>query len=388
MSPNNETASKRPLRVLHIAFTMNARGTETWLMNVLRHIDRTCFQMDFVTVKGEQGLYDDEIKSLGANLHPCTHSDNKLSFLKDLSKIIKEKGPYDIIHAHPYALSGLIMLIAKWYKIPVRIVHSHTDRRAVSNDRNPLRKTYIWLMKKLININATYKLAVSEASALSLFGENSKNLSIMHCGINIKPFRDNIEADIRTSFNIPKEKQIIGHIGGFNEEKNHQFLVAIFAELLTQNLNLHLLLIGDGPLRKNIEQQVSKLGLKNNVTFTGVQQNIVPFLKIMDVFAFPSHFEGLGLAVVEAQAAGLPVIASDFIPFEASVIPELMEFLPLSEEKEWKSAITKALNNKPISSEEALKRIKNSDFNIEQNIKALSTLYTQLCTSVDKEGIQ
>ena len=386
MSQNNEITSKRPLRVLHIAFTMKARGTETWLMNILRHVNRREFQMDFITVKGERGFYDEEIRSLGANLYPCTHPDQKFTFLKDLRKVIKEKGPYDIIHAHPYTISGLIMALAKWQKIAVRITHSHTDRREAVQDKSILRRIYICFMKKLILLFSTYRIAVSKSAALSLFGKNSKNLSIMHCGINLEPFENMEKEDVRTSFNIPKDRKIIGHIGGFNEEKNHQFLLSTFVSLLKSAPDLHLLLAGDGPLRQSIEQQTHDLNIQDHVTFVGIQRDIAPFLNIMDVFVFPSLFEGLGLALIEAQAAGVPVIASVHVPTEAVVIDCLVEFLPLGDADQWQESIVKILQKEPVSQSDALDRIKSSDFNIVRNIEELTALYKTLCTSHKRRG--
>lgn len=389
MSAANHSKELKPLRILHIAFTMHARGTETWLMNVLRRIDKSRFQLDFLTISGEEGIYDKEIKELGGNLYSCPHPDNKGAFLRELREVLEEKGPFDVVHAHPYTLSGLALMQAMRANIPVRIVHSHTDRRKVQRDKSWVRRAYICAMKKLIRKTATYGLAASKDAAVSLFGQNWKNdprWNVMYCGIDLKPFEQaKSKEQIRKDLNISNNAKVIGHVGSFHFEKNHEFILHLFEKMAKKDLKLHLLLVGDGPLKEGMEERVKNAGLEGRVTFTGARQDVPNLLNTMDVFVFPSLFEGLGLAVVEAQAAGLPCLVADTVPEEASIVDGAVQFLPIEEAQgKWKDEIKLALEAEGIDKQKALSQVKTSPFNIEHNVAMLSELYDTLSGRLEK----
>ncbi|HPF77748.1 MAG TPA: glycosyltransferase family 1 protein [Alphaproteobacteria bacterium] len=383
MASNDKTAKNTPIRVLHIAFTMHARGTETWLMNVLRRMDRRRIAMDFVTIVDEVGIYDDEIKALGGTLHACPHPQNRGAFLRAFREVLEKHGPYDIVHAHPYTMSGLILLQAARAGVPVRIVHSHTDRRKARRDKSIFKRIYAATMRRLIKRVATYGIAASKQAAEALFGpkwQNDKRWNVMYCGIDLKPFEKPPESDIRQKLGIAASAKIIGHVGSFHFEKNHDFLIRLFAEMAKKDLKLILLLVGDGPLRDKIQQDVIKLGLEDRVVFVGVTQHIPEFLSIMDVFLFPSLFEGLGLSLIEAQAAGLRCLASDAVPREAAVNGDLVTFMELGDDIDAWAKATKILleQNKP-DRQKSLEIVKKSEFNIDHNVTMLCSLYETLC---------
>ncbi|NQZ13716.1 MAG: glycosyltransferase family 1 protein [Alphaproteobacteria bacterium] len=389
MSAANHSKELKPLRILHIAFTMHARGTETWLMNVLRRIDRSRFQLDFLTINGEEGIYDKEIKELGGNLYSCPHPDNKGAFLRGLRQVLEEKGPFDAVHAHPYTMSGLALMQAMRTNIPVRIVHSHTDRRKASRDKSWVRRAYICAMKKLIKKTATYGLAASKDAAVSLFGQNWKNdprWNVMYCGIDLKPFeKPKSKEEVRQELGISNNAKVIGHVGSFHFEKNHEFTLHLFEKMAKKNLKLHLLLVGDGPLKESVEESVRNLGLEGRVTFTGARQDVPHLLNAMDVFVFPSLFEGLGLAVVEAQAAGLTCLVADTVPKEASIVDGSVQFLPIEEASgKWKDSIKAAIEAGVGDKKNALSQVKASPFNIEHNVTMLSELYDTLSNRLEK----
>lgn len=375
--------SQRPLRILHVAFTMHARGTETWLMNVLRRIDRTRFQLDFLTIKGEEGFYDKEIKALGGHLHACPHPDNKGAFLRGLKDILESNEPYDVIHAHPYTLSGLVLMQAARAKVPVRIVHSHTDRRKATRDKSFIKQFYIKGMKRLISKTATYGLAASVDAAQSLFGNkwsDDPRWNVMYCGIDLEPFKKMKSKQVmRKELGIPAKADVIGHVGGLNFEKNHEFLIDRFISLSKKNMRLHLLLVGDGPLKERLIDKVQTAGIEGRVTFTGTRSDIADVLSAIDLFVFPSLFEGLGLAVIEAQAAGLPCLVADTLPKEAEIVDGAVEFLPLDDsDATWEKTILERLNESGIDAERALAQIESSPFNIHHNVTMLMDLYETL----------
>lgn len=383
MTQKHQRGVSKPLRVLHIAFTMHARGTETWLMNVLRRIDKSRFQLDFLTIEGERGVYDPEIQALGGWLYSCPHPKNKGAFLRGLQEILEKEGPFDIIHAHPYTLSAIILMQAARAGIPVRIVHSHTDRRKAIRDKSILRRAYIFAMKRLIGRAATYGLAASDDAAISLFGkkwQQDPRWNVMHCGIDLEAFKNTqSKKRMRAALGIPQEAHVIGHVGSFHFEKNHAFLFHLFETMATRDLKLHLVLVGDGPLKEKLEDRVKTFNLEKRVIFTGVRDDVPDILKVMDVFVFPSLFEGLGLAIVEAQASGLPCLVADTVPQEASIVEGAVTFLPLENaEKQWIEAIEGSFKGKNIDDERALQQVQSSAFNIEHNVTMLMNLYETL----------
>lgn len=352
-------------------------------MNVLRRIDKSRFQLDFLTVEGERGVYDPEIKQLGGHLYSCPHPSNKGAFLRGLREVLEKNGPFDVIHAHPYTLSGLVLMQAARAGVPVRIVHSHTDRRKVRRDKSLFRRLYIAGMKKLIRRTATYGLAASQDAATSLFGtdwEKDPRWNVMYCGIDLAPFyKAQSKKQVRQSLGIPRDAHVMGYVGSFHFEKNHDFLFQLFEKMATRDLKLHLLLVGDGPLKKNYEERVKTLNLEGRVIFTGVRADVPDLLKAMDVFLFPSLFEGLGLAVVEAQAAGLPCIVADTVPKEADVVEGAVTFLPLENADEaWMAEIKNHFGAERIDAQRALDQVASSPFNIDHNVTMLMALYETL----------
>jgi len=196
----------------------------------------------------------------------------------------------------------------------------------------------------MIRRYATHGLAVSREAAAALFGaawRNEARYRLLFCGIDLTPFQAKVDPmAVRDDLAVPRDAFVIGHVGRFVSVKNHAFLIEIVAELVKTVPNVHLLLIGDGELLPAIEQQAARAGLAGRVTFAGARSEVPRLMRAMDVFAFPSHFEGLGLALVEAQAAGVPCIASDVIPEEADLIPQLIQRLSLAQSASvWAEAI-------------------------------------------------
>lgn len=385
---HKRTDHKTPIRVLHVAFTMHARGTETWLMNLLRRINRQDIAMDFVTIEDEVGVYDAEIKALGGALYACPHPNNKGAFLRAFRKLLEEQGPYDVVHAHPYTMSGPIMLQAARAGVPVRITHSHTDRRKVRRDKSWVRRFYKYITGVMIKRLSTYGIAASKGAAKSLFGKNwanDKRWNVMYCGIDLKPFammRD--KSEMKQELGIPAHSKVMGHVGSFHFEKNHDFIIRLFAHMAKKDLKLILVLVGDGPLMENIQEQVIALGLESRVILTGVRPDIADILNVMDAFIFPSLFEGMGLSLIEAQAAGIPCVASDAVPREAAVNDNLVSFLPVENAdglifEEWEKCIKNIFEMPEVDKQKALKIVQQSEFNIDHNAAMITALYQGLC---------
>jgi glycosyltransferase involved in cell wall biosynthesis len=370
------------MRILHVVHSMPRHGTETWLMNVLRNVDREKFQMDFLVHTMNIHPYDDEIRTLGSQILPCLYPSKPWIYSENFKQIARMFGPYDVIHSHIHHYSGFILKLAHQAGIPMRIAHSHSDSSIPQAQARLHRRAYFRLMRYWITRYATRGLAVSQQAALALFGprwQADSRWQVLQCGIDLKHFKLPVDClSIRTELGIPRDAFVVGHVGRFFEPKNHSFLINIFAEVSRKNPEVFLLLVGDGPLKASIEQKVARLGLTERVIFAGSRSDIPQImLGAMDVFLFPSLYEGLGLVLIEAQAAGLTCILSDVIPREADVIESLIYRLPLSgDASAWADTIISSLKNKQkFQKRNHFEEFKKTEFNILNGIKKLTEIY-------------
>lgn len=386
--PNKEQSLKiRPLKILNVVGSMNRGGIETWLMHVLRNIDRNLFQMDFMVHTLKSCDYDDEIRSLGCRIisSPYLPHPSKLwwTYAENFRQILQQYGAYDVVHSHVHYFDGQILRIAKQAGVPVRISHSHNDTSVVSQ-AGWKKRFYSVLMNSLISRHATIGLACSQQAAVDLFGKNWQNdrrWQILYCGLDMSPFQEPVDpVEVRSELGIPQDAFVIGHVGRFESQKNHHFLVKIFAEIARRESKICLLLVGNGSLRSQIERELAQLSLTDKVILTGVRPDVPRImLGAMDAFVFPSLYEGLGLVLIEAQAAGLPCVLSDVVPEAADVVKPLLSRLSLSQSaSQWADVILAQKNEAfKIEQSAALSMIKhNSPFSIETSAKSLTDIYS------------
>lgn len=317
------------IKVLHFVSTPAIwSGVMSVIMNYYRHIDRTKVQFDFLCFAPCEESYEAEIDSLGGTVW-WIPKPNTIAALKDLGKFLKEHGnEYAWFHNHEVYLSFMLQPMAKKYGIKNFIVHSHatkySDRRAAA-----LRNG---ILCKAIRFMNCRKFACSTEAGKFLFGEREfkKNtVYILHNAIDTKRFTFNTEQRTRSRTQLNWEDCfIIGHVGRFVPQKNHLFLLHVYAGVLKGCPDVRLLLIGDGPQREEMEQECSRLGIQDFVCIAGQQPQIERFYPAMDLLVLPSIFEGIGVALLEAQASGLHCLASDQVPREAAVT-ENVQFLPL-----------------------------------------------------------
>ncbi len=360
---------------------MDRGGAETWLMHVLRNIDREKYHFDFLVSRPEPCAYDDEIRSLGSKIIVCPQPQKLIQYASRFMRLVKKNGTYDVIHSHVHHYSGFTLLLAKLLGIKGRIAHSHNDTRVVETKRGFARKAYLKIMENMLQQFATHGFACSEDAGSDLYGRKWKQDArwiCLYCGIDFSPFRSEInETSRRKALGISEDAVVVGHVGRFSEQKNHHFLIDIFAAFCKKEPHANLLLVGDGKLRKDIEKQVCKLNLSDKVIFAGVRPDVPELMKdIMDIFLFPSLYEGLGLVLVEAQATGMPCVISDVIPNEADIINERIRRLSLTASAdEWADVVSDLLKEQPkkaLSGEE-FKRLKR--FDIAESIKGLLEVY-------------
>lgn len=324
-----------PLRILHVVGGMNRGGAETWLMHVLRNTDRKRYQMDFLVHTVEKCAYDDEIRSLGSSIIPCENPSRLTRYVRRFRRILRDRGPYDVVHSHVHHFSGVTLWAAAREKVPGRIAHSHSNTHRIEVGAGLARQTYLKVMEAAISRYATGGIGCSHGAAGSLFGtdwQEDARHQIIYCGIDPVAFRQQVDATtLRREMGISEDVFVIGHVGRFTPVKNHDFIVDIAAALVQERKDVHFLLVGDGPLRPTIERKVESLGLTRHFTFTGMRDD-VPRLMMgaIDLFVMPSVYEGLPLVGIEAQAAGVPLLLSDGVTDELDLAPCQVRRLSLS----------------------------------------------------------
>lgn len=370
-------------RVLHTLTWMNRGGVETWLMHVLRNCDRSRIQMDFMVRSDQQGDFDHEIRELGSNIIYCPLTPSRIfsDFSRQFKRVITRYGPYDVVHSHLRAYSGWILYLAHQAGVSGRIAHSHNDISRLRTSDSLLQRLYMQPNVALINRHATSLLACSEVAGIGLFGPSwphDPRAEVIPYGVDLEPFSEDVDQDlVRAELGIPTDAFVVGHVGRFYPQKNHLFLLEIAREILTREPRMHLLLVGDGPLRSDIEKRAHELGLSDNLTMTGVRSDIPRVMKgAMNVFLFPSKFEGLGIVLIEAQASGLPCVFSDVVPDEAEVIPSLVHRMELSQSSaKWAEKVMLAYGVDGMCQTVSYHTMMQSPYNITTSAANLLKLY-------------
>lgn len=317
-------------RILQITAGLYRNGTETFIMNVFRNIDRSQVTFDFLLLNHTDDGYEQEAKELGAELHFYpSRTKNIFKYRRFLHKFFKQNaGKYDAVHFNGNSFTELYPVkVARKYGIPIRIVHSHNS--STSGWHNRMLHN---LNRKKLGHTATHYLACSEAAREWGFkGSDVYSKSrIIPNGIYMEAYTFNpiLRRKKREEFNIAEDAFVICNTGAFRAVKNHPTLIRIFKEIKAKEINAKLLLCGAGDTEQRIKEMVRDEGLEDSVIFLGLRSDIGAVLSASDVMVFPSFYEGLPFALIEAQANQLPVIASDTIPSEIKLSDNIC-FLPL-----------------------------------------------------------
>jgi glycosyltransferase involved in cell wall biosynthesis len=370
------------MRVLHVLGAMSRGGAETWLMHVLRNIDRSLFSFDFMVHTTQPAAYDEEVRRFGSRIITCPNHKRLLIYGRQIKAILHKNGPYDAIHSHVHHFSGWVLKLAREAGVPVRVAHSHSDTRLLDSKGSVIRKMYLRLMRRWIGQHATAGVAVSEEAGLALWGWNWRRdprWRILYCGIDLRPYHSNVNKHaVREEFGIPKDAYVIGNVGRFDPPKNHKFILKTFDVVLRQRPNVWLLLVGGGRLRDDLEREVRSRSIGDRVVFAGVREDVPRVLVgALDAFLFPSLNEGLPIAVIEAQAAGLRCLCADNVTREVAIVPGAVEFLPLSFGPQvWADRILRLLDAPHLDARDARAHVADSPFSIERSMASLCRLYS------------
>lgn len=366
-----------PIRILHVVTYMGRGGLETMLMNYYRHIDRNKVQFDFLVHRDFEADYDQEIEELGGRIYRVSRLIPwSKKYRLELKKFFQTHPEYKIVHVHQDCLSSVALQCAKECGVTHRIAHSHSSNQD-KNIKYLIKKHYM----KQIPMYATDLFACGEEAGEWMF--RTTEFLVLNNAIDTKKYIYNSEKaeKSRESFGILRDAYVVGHVGRFAATKNHEFLVKVFVQLQKKEVNARLLLVGDGELHEQIEKQVKDLGVADKVIFTGVRSDVEELLQAMDVFVFPSIYEGLPVSLIEAQAAGLPCVISDKVPLEC-IKTDLVQQISLDVDmKEWTQRILSVKNQ---ARKNYSKEIENAGFDIVSNAKWLEDYYIGLLSDEKK----
>jgi glycosyltransferase involved in cell wall biosynthesis len=338
--------------------------------------------MDFVVQTSQPGLFDQQVRELGALIHVCPVTPNPWAFHTRFRTLLRNSGPYDAVHSHVHHFSGYVLRIAAGENIRTRIAHCHSDTRVKERAEGLARKVYLRLTARMVQRYATLGFACSRPAAADLFGpawESDRRWHVLYCGIDLAPFQRPADPAMRLALGIPATALVIGHVGRFVPSKNHFHLLSVMADLLRVRPASYLVLVGSGPLQSDVTRALHRLGIHDRVLLLGDRPDVPQLMmSVMDVFVLPSYFEGLGLVALEAQAAGLPCILADTIPADVDVSPQLIHRLPLtSPTADWVNAILHAprATQRPAAAAHALAALAAGPFNIANSVSRLTSFY-------------
>ncbi|WP_295084256.1 glycosyltransferase family 1 protein [Ruminococcus sp.] len=364
-----------PIRVAHVIGKLNAAGVEAVVNNYYRNIDHSKFQFDYIIDSDGECKPPQELIDLGARYFVVPPYQKLPQHIKALTKIFRDN-KYQIVHSGMNTLAPISMFCAWRAGVPVRINHNHSTAGKGETKRNILK----YMLRPFAKCFATHFAACSKYAGEWLFGKRmmqDKTVTVFNNAIDVKKFSFNsvVRNEVRKEIGI-EDKYVIGHVGRFCFQKNHEFLIDIFKAVHETDSNAMLLLVGIGDLQKQIKEKVKNYGLEDSVIFLGVRKDVDRLYQAMDIFVLPSHYEGLPVVGVEAQAAGLPCLLSDQMTKETVILPET-KMMPLTVgAKKWAWQIVKMQRTKRRNTTEDIRK---AGFDIGLAANELEIYYDKLC---------
>lgn len=367
------------IKVLYFVDRMLRGGIQTFVIENMKHIDKEKIQIDYLLLDdGKKYELEDTLKEMGSNVYKLDgvwlrKPTDYFNYLKKIDSFFKEHHNYKVVHLHSSSKNFYILKSAKKYGIPVRIAHSHNIG---FQSKSKIQILIGNLCKPLLKRYATDYFACSKIAGKWLFGNkevNKNNVKVIHNAVDLEKFKYNEEKrnQLRKELNI-EDKIVIGHVGRFTQQKNHMFLIDIFYEIYKKNNNYVMLLIGAGEKEKQIKDRVQNLGIERNVLFLGFKDNVNDYMSCMDIFLFPSSYEGLGIVLIEAQATGMKCFTSkDVVPKEAQVT-KLLKYISLNDSPDkWANEILSV----DIRRENVTNEIKKKGYDLQDIAKELEKFY-------------
>ena len=360
-------------KVLLIIGKLYIGGAERVARDIGYYADPEKYEMHYLVFEDDIGAYEPELEQKGCKIiHMPSPGENHMAYYRALSRLIRQE-KYDVIHSHTMFSSGWAMVAGKLCGVPIRICHSHSIRG--NEKRGTLKNLYERTMRRIILSFATHYVACGKTAGQWLYGQkvfDEQGILILN-GIGLQKFAYDPEkrSQIRRELGL-EEHFLIGHVGHLAQVKNQSHLLTLMDRILQRRPDARLLLLGEGPDRSVLENMAARLGLEDKVIMPGNVPNVYEYLSAMDVFAFPSFYEGTPLATIEAQANGLPCVISDRIPPDVH-LTDLITVLPLENaENRWVEAICASRRNMP---ETYLARMKGTEFDLTNMLHRIYALY-------------
>lgn len=367
---------EEPIRVASVIGRYIGGGVEAVTINYYRNIDKNKVQLDFICDEDSTNIPYEEIERMGGKVIIIPSYSKPFKYHKALKRVLKE-GNYKIIHSNINTLSVFSLFAAKCAGVPVRIAHSHSTTNKKEKKKNLMKQ----ILRPFSKVFATDYMCCSELAGRWLFGNkeyDKGNVYLLNNAIDLDKFKYNesLRKNKRKELGIKDDTLVIGHIGRFVAQKNHDFLIDIFNEIHKKNNNSILLLAGQGPLMEDIKNKVKELNLEDSVKFLGQRNDANELYQAFDVFLLPSLYEGLPVVGVEAQAAGLLCYLSDDMTKETKVL-DITKFMSLNNTpEEWANNILDDV--KKYKRIDTSKEMTAKNFNIKEEAKKLEEYYLNL----------
>ena len=364
---------EEPIRIAQIIGKWLGGGVEAVVMNYYRHIDHSKVQFDFICDDDSTNIPYDEIEKLGGKVILIPPYQKVFKYQKELRRVLRD-GKYKIVHSHINTLSVFPLYAAKKVGVPVRIAHSHSTTNKKEWKKNLLKQVLRPFSKKY----ATNYMCCSELAGRWLFGDKAYDegkVYLLNNAIDLDKFKydKKIGDKKRKELGIKEDTIVIGHIGRFVAQKNHNFLIDIFNQFHKKEKNSILLLAGQGPLQEEIKNKVRELGLDDSVKFLGQRNDANELYQAFDVFLLPSLYEGLPVVGVEAQASGLLCFFSDDMTKETKVLDSTVFMSLFNTAEEWTGEIL--TNLKDYQRINTKSEVSDNGFDIEIEARKLEKYY-------------
>lgn len=367
-----------PIRILNLFTVMNRGGAETMVMNYYRNIDRNRVQFDFMVHRQERGAYDDEIEALGGRIYrmPPVQPGHFGEYKKAVAKFFDEHQEYSIIHSHMSELGYFVFREAKARSVKCTVCHAHNaphfrDETLVEKAKDLVRNYFKHKIRKFTD----HKFICGAEAGEWLFGKKSKaDFVMMNNAVDTSKFAWSEEKSAQLKAELKLEnKFVVCHVGRFNAQKNHAFLIEIFKQIHLQNPDARLLLVGAGDLESKVRQQVESEGLSDSVRFLGLRDDVNKIMVASDVFLFPSLYEGLPVTLVEAQSSGIKCVISDTIPIDC-IITKNVDVVELRlSTQQWAERVLKYADG--YGRRDTTADIVSAGFDIRENARWLEEFY-------------
>ncbi len=364
--------NKHPIRVLCVFSTLDRGGAESMCMNLYRHIDRSKVQFDFVKHDNIEGDFEEEIKNLGGRIYtaPRLGITNWLAYLKWWEKHLRKHPEHTIIHGHYFTISAIYFYAAKKLN-RVTIGHIHSSN-PIGQKKSLLRKFMLCAIER----DADWCFACSQKAGEWLYPH--REFKVINNAISAERFRVSPEKrkNARKALGININALVVGTVGNYSSVKNPMATIAIFDEILKRRTDARFIWVGDGYLRKQIEEEINRRGLNKYMNLLGSRGDVDILLQAMDAFVLPSLYEGLPVVAIEAQAAGLKCFFSDTVTHEADITGRCT-FLDNTDYVSWAEEICSA----DLEKRDTYEQIRNAGYDVSMTAKWLQDFYLRLSES-------